>query len=148
MKTGYVCIDGQYYAPNHPFVKTNKFVTRPFETHEFVTSPMPKKKRIRQSSKPLMNKLEQEYYDSLRERVCVREGLIIQGLRFRLGNGIWYKPDFIVVNHPLEAYEIKGPHAFRGGFENLKVAASQYKQFKWFLVWKENGQWQEQRVLP
>lgn len=118
-----------------------------------------KEKRIRQDSKPLMNKLETEFYNTMK---AAHPGAMIriQALRFRLGNGIWYKPDFVVQearyidgNAPLKeikqtAYEVKGPHAFRGGFENLKVAASVWTDVRWVLVWKEQGQWKEQVVLP
>lgn len=56
MKAGYVCIDGQYYAPNHPFVKSKQFVYSDKELMGTIKWETPKKKRIRQSSKPLMNK--------------------------------------------------------------------------------------------
>ena len=75
---------------------------------------------------------------------------IPQGMRFRLGNGIWYCPDFVRIpldNLPMQAIEVKGPHAFRGGFENLKVAANLYPEITWVLVWKDNGIWQEQIIL-
>lgn len=109
-----------------------------------VACPKPKK-RIRQDTKPLMNKLEQEYYDDYfagAAEVCV------QSVRFKLANGLWYKPDFFSPGTPSVGIEVKGPHAFRGGFENLKMAAHQYPWIKWILVWKEEGAWQEQTVLP
>lgn len=117
---------------------------------EVVVKP---KKRIRQRSKPLLNKLENEFllkltppFDSPGWRI------VPQSLRFRLANGLWYKPDFLKVgddaDSPIVAYEVKGPHAFRGGFENLKMAASQYPWIKWVVVWKDEGVWQEQVVLP
>jgi len=110
-----------------------------------------KTKRIRQSSKPLMNKLEAEYCAILL-RSFSPDQIFIQALRFRLGNGIWYKPDFVVMdlswNKWAKCFEIKGPHAFRGGFENLKVAAGMYKNFDWELRWKKDGVWREQRILP
>lgn len=109
-------------------------------------------KRIRQSQKPLLNKLEQEWYEVLKRRHLI---VAAQSLRFMLGNGIWYKPDFIAWPSGFEsqdirmrAFEVKGPYSFRGGFENLKVAAHKYPQVKWSLVWKENGQWKEQTVWP
>lgn len=109
-------------------------------------------KRIRQSTKPLMNKLETEWHDMLKLRHRI---VVAQSLRFMLGNGIWYKPDFIAWPSGLEsqdirmrAFEVKGPFAHRGGFENLKVAAHKYPQIKWTLVWKEDGKWKEQTVLP
>lgn len=110
-----------------------------------VTKPS---RRIRQDSKPLTNKLESEfkaYYE--KQTGCT---LTPQALRFRLGNGIWYKPDFVLMvkGAITSAYEVKGPHAFRGGFENLKVAASLYKQVNWVLAWKERNEWKMQDVLP
>lgn len=109
-------------------------------------------KRIRQSSKPLMNKLEQEYFECLKVQWKI---LTCQAIRLKLGNGIWYKPDFVAwpvgfesQDTRMRAYEVKGKHAFRGGFENLKVAAGLYPQIRFTLAWKENGQWKEQSVLP
>jgi hypothetical protein len=123
-----------------------------------VTAPA-QGKRIRQDSKPLMNKLEAEFFNYLKA-LHAGANIRVQALRFRLGNGIWYKPDFVtqetsftVSHQPLKvvkqvAYEVKGPHAFRGGFENLKVAAAQWPEVRWVLVWKEQGQWKQQEVLP
>ena len=108
-----------------------------------------RQKRIRQSQKPLMNKLELEYWGVLKRSYT--EGpdrIVCQGLRFQLANGLWYKPDFAVFTfNALWCYEVKGPHAFRGGFENLKVAARTYPFITWVLVWKETT-WKEQIVLP
>lgn len=114
-------------------------------------------KRIRQSSEPLMNKLETEYYS----RLCGifgKESVKPQALRLKLANGCWYKGDFAVFcfftdgfsESPMRIYEVKGPHAFRGGFENLKVAAHQYPQIQFILAWKdkETKEWREQIVLP
>lgn len=111
---------------------------------EFCT-PKPAK-RIRQSSKPVLNKLEQEFLDWL-ERVEPGHGYIPQSVRFKLANGLWYKPD-VVSFDLITCWEVKGPYAYRGGFENLKMAAHQYPIIIWKLVWKENGQWKEQIVLP
>lgn len=102
-------------------------------------------KRIRQSSKPLLNALEREFQCFVQAHTDL--SLVPQSIRFMLANGIWYKPDFVCFC-PLVCYEIKGPHAFRGGFENLKVAASRYPQFTWKLMWKQGAQWKEQIVLP
>ena len=106
-------------------------------------------KRLRQDTKPLLNKLEAEFQRY--EEARIGEKLLPQALRFRLGNGIWYKPDFLRVrgiSGRLMLYEVKGPHSFRGGFENLKVAAGLYRDMDWRLVWKQSGQWQTQDVLP
>ena len=112
-------------------------------------------KRIRQSSRPLMNNLETEFW-----RITCNlfgESLVKpQAMRFKLGNGIWFKPDLVVfspwtddvITKPIRCYEVKGPHAFRGGFENLKVAAHQWPHICWILAWKDGRQWKEQLVLP
>lgn len=109
-------------------------------------------KRIKQCSKPLLNALESEWLGVLALRHKI---IACQSLRFMLANGLWYKPDFVAWPVGLEsqdtrmrAFEVKGPHAFRGGFENLKMAAHKYPQIKWTLAWKEDGQWCEQQVLP
>lgn len=108
-----------------------------------------RKKRVRQDSKPLLNKLEAEFLAKWNREHSLNSSLLSQALRFRLANGLWYKPDFVWLHHsPIIAYEIKGPHAHRGGFENLKMAASVYPHIVWVLWWKERGQWQEQKVLP
>ena len=105
-------------------------------------------RRLRQDTKPLLNKLEMQFkvhYERLTGHT-----LIPQAIRFKLANGLWYKPDFILYcpTMGLRAFEIKGPHSFRGGFENLKMAAHQYHWIKWTLAWKECGVWQEQIILP
>jgi hypothetical protein len=115
------------------------------------------KRRIRQDrSKP--NKLEERWIQYLQSSYP-GEGFITQSLRFRLGNGIWYKPDAFCWNHEWPegeapfvrwrptAWEVKGPKSWRGGFENLKVAASLYPDVRWVLVWDDCG-WNEQEVLP
>ena len=104
-------------------------------------------KRIRQRSGPLMNKLEESFWQ---EYLALRyEKARPQGIKFRLGNGIVYTPDFVDLSvQPVKAWEVKGPKAFRGGFENLKVAAALYPEVRWILVWRECGGWKHQEVLP
>lgn len=138
-------------------IKDGEFVKTASGSKLILQNPMiPKKKRIRQSSKPLLNKLEWDFFDSVLRPKYGMLNIHTQAMRFKLGNGIWFKVDFVVFDvsttciteGSVRAYEVKGPFAHRGGFENLKVAASLYLQIIWYLVWKENGQWQEQRVLP
>lgn len=111
-----------------------------------------KGKRIRQSHKPLLNKLEREFQEWFTRLVPIESNhfFMAQAMRFRLANGVWFKPDFVFIRplSPLRIFEIKGPHAFRGGLENLKVAAHQYPMFEWTLVWREKGEWKFQQVLP
>lgn len=137
---GYAEILPGKWVKGNPDISFGKTIT--------LNPPEPAPKRIRQSSKPLLNKLETEFLAVLEKDwppSCIRP----QAKRFKLGNGIWYKPDFTIVTGGKErAYEVKGPHAFRGGFENLKVFAHQWPEVRVILAWKENGEWKSQEVLP
>lgn len=124
------------------------FGDNPTQTPNPMPSTEKPRKRIRQDTKPLLNKLETEFGQYL-HAFYPSNSIIPQSIRFRLGNGIWYKPDYVMISTDgVQAYEVKGPHAFRGGFENLKVAASLYPSISWVLVWKENCAWQNQAILP
>lgn len=113
------------------------------------------KKRIRQDSKPLMNKLESEYFNTL---ILSGKywGLKPQAMRFKLANGAWYKTDITALGYSnghgqIIAWEIKGGKGMKGHAKSmltLKVAATIWPEIVWILVWKQDGQWQEQRILP
>lgn len=110
----------------------------------------PKPKRIRQSSKPLMNKLETEYFEVLKQRKHI-ENIRAQSITFRLANGCRFTPDLtcnLAISQRQLAIDVKGEHAWEDALVKIKVAASTYPEIQWFLVWKENGVWQEQAVLP
>lgn len=105
--------------------------------------------RIRQSKKPLLNQLEGRYLQHLQQHSGC--DIFPQAVRLKLGNGVWYKPDFIVITpvHDVLAIEVKGKHAFKGAFEKLKVAAAIYKWIRFKLVWwDEKEGWTSQPVLP
>lgn len=122
------------------------------------------KKRLRQDSKPRMNKLEERFYLEKLMLDYREETVLIQAVRLELARGIWYKPDFFLPaafsrmpsgagsgrHRGAIAYEVKGPKVFRGGFENLKVAARVHTWCRFFLVWQDedDGSWQRQEVLP
>jgi len=105
----------------------------------------PGQRRVRQSRQKL-NKLEEAYQDMLRVEFRGHK-VIAQKVRLWLGNGSWYKPDFFIPHINL-FIEVKGPHSFRGGFEFLKIAASEHDWAKFRLVWKEQGKWFRQEILP
>ena len=116
----------------------------------------PAKHRLRQSQKPLLNKLETRFLAKLEEDYA---GQIIlkQAVRLELARGQWYKPDFVLPHgrtllpsgeKRVIAYEVKGPKVFRGGFENLKTAARVHPWIQFWLVWEEDGTWARQEVLP
>lgn len=108
-------------------------------------------KRLRQSRKPLENELEKRWRAELEQR---HPGVAFhpQGKRYRLANGSAYTPDITAIIAGQEtAWECKGPKVFRGGFENLKMAAALWPEVKWILVWEEvpvSGPWHEQEILP
>ena len=111
-------------------------------------------KRVRQGEKP-MNKLEAEWGRIL-EPLAVH--LRAQSKRYRLANSAWYKPDWTgeVLNKDTDEFdetcwEVKGGKKMKGHAKSmltLKVAASTWPEIRWILVWKENGQWQQQTILP
>jgi len=110
----------------------------------------PAERRIRQSQKPKMNKLETEALAWLQACYPGNE-FKPQAKRYELATGHWYKPDFTTAGKSFStetAFEVKGPHAFRGGFENLKVAARVWPEVRWILMWKESGVWKQQTILP
>lgn len=112
--------------------------------------------RIRQSQKPLMNKLEQEWYDSAK-RLRFKDSIIVpQGVKLRLANGVWIVVDFFVMvggfdsqDRRPRAIDVKGPQEIQDdAVVKLKVAAKEYQWIKWSIEWKENGGWQEQTIYP
>ena len=112
------------------------------------TIPMPKK-RIRQSSKPLSNKLETEFGDYLHSLNWNGAPIYEQAITLRLANGLRFTVDWIVFRDiGTFCYEVKGPKAWDDAIAKLKMAASVYRMWRWFLVWKQDGQWAFQEVLP
>lgn len=123
------------------------------------------RKRLRQSDKPIMNKLETRFYEEqlVPDYVLKGEAVHIQAVRLELARGIWYKPDFFLPaafsrmpagggkgrHRGALAYEVKGPKVFRGGFENLKVAARVHPWITFYLVWEDEktGRWDRQEIL-
>lgn len=105
----------------------------------------PAKKRIRQSNKPELNKLEGEY-----QRILQRTNpdAVAQSIRFKLSTGMHYTPDFFSFRQ-MTAWEVKGKKAWEDSLIKLRMAAKVWLYIRWVLVWKdERGQWQEQHVLP
>jgi hypothetical protein len=114
----------------------------------------PNKKRLRQSSKPLMNKLEQAWFDHLKATLPAPAlpTLRAQAKRFKLCNGCWYKPDATAIVSSNEiAWEVKGSSKMKGrqsGNMAVKLAAAAFPEITFFFVWREAGTWCTQRVLP
>lgn len=122
--------------------------------HPMIDEPKPR--RIRQSTKPPLNKLEQEWFDNARHHMFHDSIVIPQSVKFKLANGVWFLPDFFVIIGGFDsqditprAIEIKGPQTLQDdAVVKLKVAAKAYPWISWSLEWKENGQWQKQTIYP
>lgn len=112
------------------------------------SEPLAPKKRIRQRTKPLSNKLESEFGAHL-QKLWPTWKLFEQALTFRIGNGVRFTPDWIAMEPGnVYCYEVKGPRLWDDAVVKLKVAASTYRQFHWFMAWKDNGYWQTQAIEP
>lgn len=112
------------------------------------------KKRIRQSSKPLLNKLEMEWLHKLESKYGPGK-VRSQAKKFKLANGCWYCPDFTMTVKLYgtdsgweTAWEVKGKHAWEDAMVKLKVAAHQWPEVRFILVWKKDGIWCTEEVLP
>src|SRR5512139_1038441 len=112
-------------------------------------------KRIRQSDKPLLNKLEAEFYEIIRHRYPNYPPVMPQAVKLKLANNCWYCPDFFALLWPRDnapsaprAWEIKGKHAWDDALVKIKVAAAAWPDIRFSLHWKDNGAWQEQEILP
>lgn len=115
-------------------------------------------KRINQNSKPLMNKLESEWFAILNAQFPNYPRPRAQAKRYKIANGAWYKPDITCSSWPVEnspaqetAFECKGPKQMKNidrGILTIKTAAHQWPEVRFVLVWKENGQFKTQHVLP
>lgn len=161
----YVIIDGQAYSPKHRKViallrQSPQNVSNPLEGVH--TTPKPSK-RLKQRSAPVMNKLEQEFYERHRDQYPFNPPMRPQAIRFSLGNGVSFTPDFFSFMWPYRvlkdgnlvegpdmptACEVKGKHAWDDAIVKLKVAARIYPEIRWFLVWKDATGWNHQLILP
>lgn len=149
----YVLIDGEAYSPGHKKALALQSASAPQPRVSGPDSASPLEegtrsaKRLRQSSAPKMNKLEQEFYEALRnsEMLCVN----VQSISFVLGNGVKYTPDFCAWNKDgtMRCFEVKGFMRDDAAVK-LKVAATMFPMIKWNLVWKVGPNWREQGILP
>ena len=111
------------------------------------------KRRLRQSSKPLLNRLETEYLNHLQSRWTNK--FYPQAMTFRLASGLKYTADFFAFDFPWTgeasgptAFEVKGPWFPEHNRVKIKAFAAAYPEIRVLLVWRENGLWQSQRVNP
>lgn len=105
----------------------------------------PPVKRVKQSSaKP--NKLEADLGAWLR-----LGNPKYNAVTFRIANGLRYTPDWVLFKpgtKQLQAYEVKGPFAYAGSLEKLKMAASAFPEVNFILAWRDKSlTWQFQNIL-
>lgn len=120
-----------------------------------------KPKRVRQDTKPVLNKLESRWLERLKADFP-NESFRYQDRRYKLANGVWYKPDITCARHewPCEearslrfretCWECKGPKEMKNmarAMLVIKMAAHQWPEIRWVLVWEDGG-WNEQEILP
>lgn len=105
-------------------------------------------KRIKQRGRE-PTKLEMEWERLL--RATERRFIRAQSLTFKIANGLRYTPDFTCLidgeTRPV-AYEVKGKWIDGDSVPKLKMAAHEWPDWIFILVWKEDGQWKQQVVLP
>jgi len=67
-----------------------------------------------------------------------------EGIRLKLADGAWYKPDFMVVHNSgfIELEEVKG-HWREAAKVRWKVAVAQFPMFSFSLWTKQDGRWVE-----
>lgn len=112
-------------------------------------------KRIRQNEKPLMNKLESDWFNILNAQFPNFPRPRAQAKTYRLANGTKFTPDVTASIWPdaggpakETAWEVKGKHSWDDSIVKLKVAASVWPEVNWWLCWKVKGVWQTQKILP
>jgi len=148
MNAQYVWIDGVAFSPKHPKVLALAKCEQLVEVAA-VNMPKPKPaKRIRQDSKPTMNKLEQAWFEKIKQDLFTAK-VYVQAMKFKLCNGVTYCPDFVVVQHAghMICYETKGFMRDDAAIK-IKMAAKEFPNFTWILAWKESNEWKTQTIFP
>lgn len=93
-----------------------------------------------------MNKTESDFARILEARQ--RRGEIIafayEGLRFKYADGLYYKPDFVVLieDQPITIIECKGAHVWSRDRVRFRSCAAEWRDWFRFEFWqKKRGQW-------
>src|ERR1035437_5298573 len=126
--------DGSYSPPGRT-IKT------PIGDMKIFVEPLGK--RIRQSTKPLMNGLETKFYNEFLLGRYPPEKIQIQAITVRLANGLRYTVDFFALCD-LNAWEVKGEWFTDDSNAKLKMAATMFPEVKWWLAWRTKNGWQRQ----
>ena len=94
------------------------------------------------------NKLERDYATTLelqRAAKAIRQWTY-ETMRVRIGNGAWYKPDFVVITNEdfLELHEVKG-RWMEAARVRIRAAAKQYPEYTFIAIQRKARQWTIER---
>lgn len=112
------------------------------------------KARLRQRTKPLLNRLETAFLARLEHHYQHGAKILSQSITLKIGNGVRYTPDFVVVTQRkdfgigIEVWEVKGKHAWEDSLIKLKVAAALFPWITFNLASGHAGTWRLQQILP
>lgn len=107
---------------------------------------------IRQSQAE-MNKTERRFEMTWLQPMLHAGELTTYGyelVTLKLGNGVRYTPDFWAVTSDNRTvfYEVKGPRTWDDAKVKIKVAATRFLNYEFFLCVYERGEWTISKVLP
>jgi hypothetical protein len=108
---------------------------------------------IRQAKKKQPNKTERrfeiEFLEPWKHEKSIAD-YYFEEIKLKLANGVLYIPDYAVIEEigALTIYEVKGGFIREDAKIKLKVAASQFKHFKFYLAQYDKGEWAITRVWP
>lgn len=114
----------------------------------------PAKARLRQRTKPLLNRLETAFLARLEHQYQHGATILSQSVTLKIANGCRYTVDFMVITRRedygigIEAWEVKGPKSWEDGMIKLKVAAALYPWITFNLASGNAGTWRIQQILP
>lgn len=98
-----------------------------------------------------MNKLEEAFGNYLfaQRSEQIVKWFKYEGITLKIGDDCRYTPDFFVMqaDNELVCYEIKGPFKRDDSVVKLKAAAHTFP-FRFFLVTREEGQWNILEIRP
>jgi hypothetical protein len=93
-----------------------------------------------------MNATEQSYFAVLQGSVRADDVILFEQIKLRLADKTWYTPDFCIVSSEgISFHEAKGWMRDDAAVK-IKVAASQYPMFKFFIAKKIKGGWDVKAV--
>ena len=111
--------------------------------------PEPAPTRIRQTTKPELNKTERRGIEFLKRRYPDAK-LRIHSKTYVLANGVRYTPEATAVINGVErAWEVKGPKIWDDATVKIKVAANEFPEIIWNMIWedKKTKEWRSQIIL-